>query len=464
MKKYDAIIIGTGGGAKIASSLLKLGKKIAVIEDSKPGGTCLNRGCIPSKMLIHPSHIAEDLNRLSDFNITNNNFKLQIQDLTKRINEYTDGVSDSISSFYTNNENVDFYKGVGSFSSNNIVSVLDQTLTAPLIFIATGSRARIPNIKGLYHCPFITATEALKAKKIPKKITIIGGGFIAFELGSAYSAFGSEVTFLIRSKGVKSLDSEVRDHYYEAIKDKFRIIENVNFEEIEYVEKEFIVNFHQDNIKQSIKSDSLLIAAGIIPNSDNLNLGSTDIKVSSSGFITVNDFLETDVAGVYALGDVVGNFLFRHSVNFEAEYLIKSLYIKDKIEAIKYPPMPEAVFTSPEISSVGLTEQEAIKHNIDYYIGRGYFTKSAMGKARVLKDGLVKLIFNSKTDVLIGAHIVGSESSTLIHQLVLAISNNLTIFNLYDDMIYIHPALNEIVRDAVRSALKNQHPQYKLLF
>ncbi len=462
MKTYDLIVIGSGGGNKLVGSALKLSKKVALIEKGKAGGTCLNRGCIPSKMLIHPANLYKHLSELEKINLKVNSVDVDFEGLIKRINSYTDGTSQKIAEGRSKNPDVDYYQGKAEFVSDKVVVVNGEQLTAKQIVIATGSRPLIPEIPGLAHTPFMTSNEALRAKKLPKSIIVIGGGYIATELGGAYSSLGSEVTFLVRSQFLRHVDSEIQEIFVKEFSKDKKVISNCEFLKASYQDKKFQLLIKQNGVEQSVEAEELLVCAGIVPNSDQLGLNNTGIKIKKNGFIEVNPKLETTVKDVYAIGDVAGNFLFRHSVNFEAEYWIKSNYLTKSPYPIDYPPVPAAVFTDPEIASVGLTEEEAKAKNLDYLIGKSKFNV-AMAKARGKESGLVKLIVERSTGQLLGAHIIGDEASTLIQELVLAATLKLTVEQLYQQ-IYIHPALPEVIRGAVRDALKQVDPEYEILF
>src|SRR5262245_17375056 len=210
MKTYDVIVIGSGGGAKIVSPAARLGLKVAVIEKDKLGGTCLNRGCIPSKMLIHPADVAEEIRFARKFDIRNDaNFSVHFEKLINRISNTVDQDSQSIVNGYSKNPNIDFYNEKAEFVSNKVIRVSGQELTAEKIFIAVGARPSTPNIPGLKGIPFMTSTEALRNTRLPKRLIVIGAGYIACELGHAYGALGSEVHFLVRSQFLRGEDKDV---------------------------------------------------------------------------------------------------------------------------------------------------------------------------------------------------------------------------------------------------------------
>lgn len=463
MKNYDVLIIGAGGGTKISSACIRLGEKVAIVEKSKPGGTCLNRGCIPSKMLIHPSHQVKNINSIDRLKINAKVESVDFAELVKSINAHTDGMSGGIDRSYTDNEKIDYYKGHATFIEDKVVEVNGEKLTADKIIIATGSRAMIPNIKGLAHTPFMTSNEALRNKKLPKSMIVLGGGYIATELGGAYAGYGTDVSFVVRSSFLKREDKEIIDIFDKEFSKGKNIYANSQVLEASYKDKKFKVKISCNNEEQELEAEELLVCTGIVPNSDKIGLENTSIKTKQGDFIDVNEYLETSVKGVYAIGDVAGNFLFRHSVNFEGEYWVEENILNEKASPINYPPVPSAVFTHPEIASVGITEEQAKKDGINYIIGTGNFSSIAMGRARGLEEGLVKLIFDKETSVLLGAHIIGEEASTLIQELILALTHKMTAQDIYRQ-IYIHPAFPEVIRNAVRMALKQIDSKFKILF
>ncbi len=450
--KYDIIVIGGGGGANIVKEARRKGLKVAIVEKSKLGGTCLNRGCIPSKMLIHPADIALEIKESKKFGINAKYNSVNFKQLINRISNTVDSESDSLSKTYKKLENVDFYHLEGKFESDKIIKVGKKRITSNKIIIATGARPSIPPISGLKDTPFWTSTDALRSVRLPKRLLVIGGGYIAVELGHAYSGLGSNVNFLVRGAMVSREDKEVIDTFTRIFKEKHNVLDINTIENVSYKNKEFTLTYTTpDNKKKTIKGDALLVATGVKPNTDNLGLENTKIKTNKFGFIQVDKYMETPIKGVYAIGDCVGNYLFRHSVNFETEYLNPILLDKAKKVPIKYVPIPHSIFTNPQIAGVGLTEEELIAKKIPYVVGLNKYKNSAMGMALLEEDGFVKLLFHKKTKKLLGAHIIGPEASDMIHMLIYAITFNATVDSLLK-MVYVHPALPEIVRNAARIA------------
>jgi len=308
MKKYNLIVIGSGGGTKISTPASILGKKAAIIEEDKLGGTCLNRGCIPSKMLIHPANIivaAREAKKLGiDAKVSS-----RFAQVVKRISKVVDGESDSIGKSYKGANKLDYYHDHAEFISNKVLKVAGKKITADKIVIAAGARPSVPPIEGLEGTPYMTSTEALRNTKLPKKLIVIGGGYIACELGHAYAAFGSEVHFIVRKKRfLMKEDNEISETFTKVFKKAHTVHIGFSPIKVEYKNKIFTVTLKHNNGKiKKLKADALLAATGVKPNSDKLGLENTKIKVNKHGFIRVNKFMETNVKGIYAIGDIVGN-------------------------------------------------------------------------------------------------------------------------------------------------------------
>ena len=452
MKKYDVIVIGSGGGSKITSPAARLGYKVACIEKDKLGGTCLNRGCIPSKMLIHPADVVSEIRAASVFDIhVDTNFSVDFAKLIQRISETVDGDSSRIEAGYAKNPNIDYYHGEAKFVSDKIVTVNGEELTADKIFIGVGTRPHMPSIKGLEGTPFMTSTEALRNQTLPRKLIVIGGGYIAVELGYAYAALGSETHFLVRSRFLRGEDVEVAEEFTREFSKRHHVRLEAVVREVKYEGGEFTVAFETPEGQQTLTAEALLVATGIEANTDTLALENTGIQLKEHGLVKVDKHLQTTVEGVYALGDCVGNYFFRHSVNFEGEYLFRQLFLGEQRHPIKYPPVPHAVFTRPQIAGVGATEEQLKYEGVDYVVGKNPYRSSGMGMALLSDHGFVKVLIGCKDRKILGAHIIGPEASNMIHMLIALMNKNGTLDDLLN-MIYIHPALPEIVRNAARKA------------
>lgn len=452
MKKFDLITIGSGGGAKISSPAASMGLKVAVIEKDRLGGTCLNRGCIPSKMLIHPADIALEIKEAHRFDILNDpSFSVNFTRLVERISRTVDADSDKIEKNYNSHPNISFFRGTARFLENKVIEINDELITADKIIIAVGTRPSIPNIPGLSGTPYMTSTEALRNTTLPSSMIIIGGGYIGCELGHAYGALGTKTTFLVRSKLLRVQDAEVAAEFQKVFSRYHDIRLQSVPTRVEYNNNMFSVHYTQDGKETSVSAQALLIATGITSNADTLDLINTDIELLTGNYIKVNEHLETNVPGIYALGDCIGKYFFRHSVNFEGEYLFDHVFGGNPKKPINYPPMPHAVFTHPQVAGVGATEEELKFRGVDYVTGLNPYKSSAMGMALLSEYGFCKILVERKSRKILGGHIIGPEASDMIHMLIAYMNMNATL----DDMlrtIYIHPALPEIIRNAARKA------------
>lgn len=455
-EQFDVIVIGSGGGTKLVRPVAKLGKKVAIIEKERLGGTCLNRGCIPSKMLIHTADVATAIREAHKFNIKpSRDFQINFDDLIERVSKTVHEESDSIKPIYEEDKNITYFHGHATFIDNNKVKVGDKTITAKKIVIATGAEAALPDIKGLSDTPYLTYRDALKNKKKPKKLLVLGGGYIACELGYFFGALDTDVHFFVRSELIRKEDKDIKQEFQKAFEKAFNIHHIHSLEEVSYEDGEFTLSYKTKSKKLTkIKGDALLVATGIKPNTSELGIENTSVTLNEKGFIEVDQYMKTQQDGIYAIGDCVGKFLFRHSVNFEGEYLFENLFVNKSPKPIEYPFMPHAVFTNPQVASIGPTEDELIAQNIRYFKGVCPYNHSAMGMALRSEIGLVKLLFEESSKKLIAAHIVGHEASILIHILMAFIMKKADLDDLLK-MIYIHPALPEVVRNAARDAKKN---------
>lgn len=464
MQHYDVIVIGSGGGAKITSPAARLGLKVAVIEKDALGGTCLNRGCIPSKMLIHPADVAVEIKHAPKFNISAHpEFSVDFARLITRISNTVDADSAGIAAAYDKNPNIDYYRGTAKFIANKVLNVNGAQITAEKIFIAVGTRPLVPDIPGLKGTPFMTSTEALRNTVLPQKMVVIGGGYIAVELGHAYGAFGTEVHFLVRSRLLRREDAQVSEEFTKVFCQDHRVQLGCVPTRVDYRSGQFRIGYRDKTGQEhSVLSDALLVASGVVPNTDTLGLENTDITLTEEGFVKVDERLCTTVEGVYALGDCIGRYFYRHTVNFEGEYLFRTLFAQPSNEPIRYPPVPHAIFTHPQVAAVGKTEEELQAEGVDYVVGLNPYKNSAMGMALLSDHGFCKILIGRRTKKILGAHIIGEEASDMIHMLIAFMNKNGTLDDLLN-MIYIHPALPEIVRNAARKAKENLETQLKYI-
>ncbi|WP_419765033.1 MAG: dihydrolipoyl dehydrogenase family protein [Arcobacter sp.] len=448
MKKFDLIIIGAGRASNLAVSAGKAGKKVAIIEKSALGGTCPNRGCVPSKLLIGYAHVANAIKESNRHFIDTTINKIDIEKIFQDTNEYIANVDEKYHSKF--NENVEVFRGVGSFVSNNIVEVNEEELTAPQIVIATGTKPKKPE-----HEKAWTSDDIFPLKgKIPKSITIIGAGFIACELASFFCAVGIETTLLSRSQHIlKKEDNEISEIFKSEFTKKVTIEFETTAENIEYKNEQFFMTLeNKDGIKKPHTSEALLYAVGRESNTPSLKLENTSIQTNEKGFIIRDEFFETTAKGVYVVGEAAGVYMLQHAAAYEVNHLDKIL-LEDCKDPLHFKYMPHAIYTEPEIASVGITEQEAKKQNIEYVSTTTNWIASAKAMSTRLEYPVTKFIINPKNYEILACHMIGPESSTMIHQVltVMQIDNDIRHLK---KMLYIHPAMSESLLPAAIKAVK----------
>ncbi|NOR54863.1 MAG: SidA/IucD/PvdA family monooxygenase, partial [Sulfurovum sp.] len=361
MRTFDIIVIGAGRASNLARNAGKAGKKVAIIEKSKFGGTCPNRGCVPSKLLIGYAEVARSIEDASRHFIDATINKIDVQKIFDETNAHIKKVDPAYRGAF--NENVETFTGEAYFVSNYVVEVNGEQFTAPKIVIATGTRPIVPP-----HEKAWTSDDVFPLLgKVPKSITIVGSGFIACELANFFDAVGVETKLLVRSQSIlKNEDEEIGAIFKTEFTKHVDVLFDTTIENIEHDENGFnLTLINKENETLTHKSDALLYATGRVSNADTLKLENTDIKVNKRGFIVRDEHYETDVEGVYVVGDASGEHMLQHAAAAEVNHVQKVLLSqKEGVYTFKY--MPHAVFTHPEVASVGLTEQEAKEKGIKY--------------------------------------------------------------------------------------------------
>ena len=453
MRTYDVIVIGSGGGTKLVGPAVDAGLKVALIEKDRVGGTCLNRGCIPSKMLIYPAEIAEMVRQAARFGLHNTGAAdADMGAIVRRINAAIDGQSASLRNLYAKHPGVDFYPYKARFAGAHVLEVNGERLTADRIFVAVGARPQIPDIPGLAGTPYMTSTEALRNETLPRSLVVVGAGYIAAELGYAYGAFGTDVHFVVRSRFLRGEDRAVSDEFERLFSRVHTVHKGFTLQSVAHGAGGFTIELSGPaDARRTLHADALLLATGVVPDTDGLGLDAAGVETDGGGYIRVDDRLRTTAEGVYALGDCIGRYFYRHTVNSEGEYLARSAILVATDAPLDYGPVPRAIFTHPQIAAVGQTEEEARAAGADYVVGQAAYAESTPGMARMAEHGFVKILVERESRRLLGCHIIGSEASDMIHILVVTMKMKGGLDDLLD-LIFVHPALPEVVRDAARDA------------
>ncbi len=451
MKQFDLIVIGSGSGLDVAVAAANRGLRVAIVEKGPLGGTCLNRGCIPSKMLIHSSDLIEEIRGAGRFGIRVKGYEVDYTAIVDRVTSDVDSESKSIENALVSSENPVLFKGLGKFTGRKIIEVNGEEITAEKILVAAGARPKIPEIEGLRESGFITSDEALRLREQPKTLAIIGGGYIAAELAHFFGSLGTDV-YIIHRKDLllSSEDEEVARAFTGIASKKYKVF--TSSEPVSVRREGGTFEIAVKDLKTSsivtVSSDQLLVAAGRVPNSDLLDLEKTGVQVDPRGYIKVNEYLETNVPGIYALGDIIGKYPFKHAANLEAEYALQNILFPEEKVPVDYTAMPHAIFASPQIASVGSTEQELRSKGVEYIAAKWRYIDSGMGKAIEDHDGFVKFLYDKKTLKILGCHIMGTDAATMIHEVIVAMKSGKGDAFSIMDAVHIHPALSEVVQRA----------------
>lgn len=463
MKRFDLIVIGSGSGLDVANAAAtEKGFKVAIFEKDKLGGTCLNRGCIPSKLLIHSADIIEIIKKADVFGITVKDYTIDFQQIVNRVNKIVNTESNEIKKGLQASKNPQLFLQECKFiGEKKILIANDKIITSDTILIASGTRPNIPNIKGLKNVEYITSNEALRLKQQPKSLTIIGGGYIACELAHFFGSLGTKINIIQRNDLlIPNEDTDISTRLTNIFSKKYNIYLGYNAELVFYDSKDKnslhntkIINVIAKNkfgnyVK--VSSDQLLIAIGRIPNSDLLNIEKSGVKINERGFIVVDEYLETNIRGIFALGDIVGKYQFKHNANNEAQFAYNNIVHPDKKIPVNYTAMPHAIFTNPQIAAVGYTEQQLTKEKIEYEKSIYPYIQTGMGQVIEDKEGFVKFLIDKRNRTILGCHIMGTDASILIHEVLVAmrIGKDEGKIDNITRTIHIHPSLSEVISKA----------------
>lgn len=444
MKKFDVIVVGSGAGLEIASFAAEKGLSVAIVEEGPLGGTCLNRGCIPSKMLIHSADVVETIKASEKFGIKSKIESIDFAAIIKRVSEVVDTDSSSIEKSIRESGNPTLYKMRGKFIGPKQMQIGNEQIEADKVFIVAGTRPSIPPIPGLETTPYLDSTKALRLEKQPEHLVVIGGGYIAAELAHFYGALGTKITILVRGeKMLSGEDEEIADWFTKEFSKKYEILFKTETEAVSYQDSKFTIKLKGDGGK--IIADQLLVATGRVPNTDILDIEATGVEIDEKGFIKVNEYLETNIEGIWAFGDIIGILPFRHTANDQVGFAIRNAFTDKKV-TMDYFAIGHAVFSSPQVGGVGKTEQELKKEGTPYKVGRAQLKDTGMGGA-LQENGLAKVITDEAGKKILGVHIIGPQASVLIHEAIVAMKGNGTV-DAITQSVYIHPALPEWLQRA----------------
>ena len=450
MEKYDAIVVGSGSGMMIADAAVSRGMKVAIVEMDKLGGTCLNRGCIPSKMVIYPADLVNQIKHAERLGVHAKIERVDFEHIMRRTREFVEHDRRPMEENIPKVEGLTYYPARGEFVDDYTMRVGDKLITAKKIFLVTGSRPLIPPIKGLDEVEYVTSREVWDMDSRPMSMIIVGGGLIACEMAHFFNAMGTEVTVLSRSpRLIKQGEPEVSEILLTSLRERMRVEVGVEVTEAggagDQVE---VTAVDGDGNTKSYRAERLFIAAGRTSNADKLKPENTGVEVDDRGYIKVDEKYLTTKPGIYAFGDAIGKAMYKHVANKEAE-LVWHGFTEGHVHHLDYDKVPYAVFTWPQVASVGLTEREAAARGLDYIIGEYNYIDTAKGAAMDEEDGYVKIILEDESYRILGAHIVGPYAPILIQEIINVMNAGDGSVWPITEAMHIHPALPEVVQRAI---------------
>lgn len=462
MKEYDLISIGTGSAMSIVDIMIEENPKIkvAVVDKDEPGGICLTRGCIPSKILLYSAELVRTIERAHEFGIDVDIRRINFEAVMQRMRTIIQNDINTILQGLSNSKNIDYYPATAEFVEPYTIKIKDDIIKSKKIFLCTGSAPIIPEIKGLHQTRYHTSDTILKMTQLPGSVSIIGGGYIAAEYGHFFSAMGSKVTIIGRNpQFLPEEEPEVSALAKKALSKHIAILTNHEVQEVEEDSKTKRLSAVDRNSGEmmTIEAEEIVIASGRGPNTGLLHPEKAGIQTDTRGWILVNDFLETSQPNVWAFGDANGRYPFKHKANYEAQVVYHNAIMGRGMKA-DYHAVPHAVFTDPEIASVGLGEIEAVREQgkDNVLIGIERYEDTAKGEAIRAKDYFVKIILQKDTLRILGAHIFGPNASILIQEIINLMYTQSQSVRPIIEAMHIHPALSEVVQGACYSTMPTE--------
>ncbi|MEZ5057399.1 MAG: dihydrolipoyl dehydrogenase [Saprospiraceae bacterium] len=462
--KYDVTVIGSGPGGYVAAiRCAQLGFKTAIIEKYNTlGGTCLNVGCIPSKALLDSSeHYHNAHEKFAEHGIDLKSLKVNMPQMIKRKNEVVDQTCKGVE-FLMKKNKIDVYTGHGSFVNKNKIQIAkadgkNEEIETDKVIIATGSKPIVPEAFNYDKKRVITSTEALNIDKVPKKMVVIGAGVIGLELGSVYARLGTEVEVVeFMDRIIAGMDGDCSKELQRSLKKlglKFHLKHKVNTVTANSKGVKVEVQKRDGEDTFEIEADYCLVAIGRKPYTENLGLENVGISLDDRGRIEVNENLETNVSGIYAIGDVIKGAMLAHKAEEEGVFVAETL--AGQHPHVDYNLIPGVVYTWPEVAAVGQTEEQLKEAGTPYKVGK--FPFKALGRARASTDteGMIKILAHKDTDEVLGVHMVGPRVADIIAEAVVAMEFRASAEDI-SRMSHAHPTFTEAVKEAALAATDNR--------
>ncbi|WP_420031810.1 mycothione reductase [Streptomyces sp. cg28] len=452
MRRHDLIIVGAGtGNALVDERFAHL--DVALVSDGPFGGTCLNAGCIPSKMLAATADTVDTVRDAARFDVDARLKGVDWRAVRERVFGRLDRSAREGEAGRRKTEHITVYRGAARFTGPRRLAVETddgtEEITADRVVIAAGGRPVVPPVVEEAGLPYETSDTVMRIDEVPERLVVLGGGYIAAELAHVFHSFGSRITIVEKADLLlgQQQDEQISRTFTEAVRTRWDLRLGRELTAVRGAPGKLLLTLDDG---AELEADALLVAAGRRPNSDRLDLGETGVDVGDDGRITVDERMRTSAEGIWALGDISSPVPLKHVANREAEIVAHNLLHPGDQCAMRYDAVPSAVFTRPQIAQVGLTEQEARHKGLDPVVAVHDYADVAYGWALEETRGFCKVLADRRTGRLLGAHILGPQAATLVQPLVIALTTGMTARDLAEQPLWIHPALTEVVENALR--------------
>jgi dihydrolipoamide dehydrogenase len=451
VEKFDLIIIGSGAGLNLVDAALNKGMKVALVENGPLGGTCLNRGCIPSKVWTYPAEVIREMEEGAHLGIRPKLEGVDFDTIRRRTWEVVLRDRGNIEDAVRQDPRLRFYQVAARFVGDHALQVGDSTIRASKFVIAAGARSMVPAIPGIQDVPFKLSENIFEITSLPKSIIFLGGGYKSCEFAHFFSAMGVKTSIIQRN--VRLLPDQEPEIGYVVEK---KLGEHVTIstgqtilevkkagEEVEVVRKDL-----DSGLVEKERAEMLFLGTGMQSNAPDLNVQATGVRTDAHGYVIVNDFLETSSPGIWALGDITGRHMFRHTANYESQVVWYNINNKEKAQVDEHA-IPSAVYTYPTVGSVGLTEAEVKSRGISYLVGFARYSDVAKGTAMGDDYGLVKVLVEKGSQQVLGAHIAGKQADLLVQQITFIMNAENGSYRPMARSQVIHPSLSEVLIKAL---------------
>ncbi len=460
-KRFDVVVIGSGSGMNVAASAVNHGLRVAVIEHGLWGGTCLNNGCIPSKMLIFPADVLALMRDSEKLGVRAKVESIDFKHIMRRTKEHVRKEREPLEHSASHHPALTWYRETGRFIGDYTLKVGSDKIRGNMIFIASGTRPLVPRIPGIDKVPYLTNETVFDLEDRPERIVIVGGGFVGVEFAHFFSSMGSEVTvFEMGPRLVAQEEPEISQLLLEEMTKTMRVLVEHRVERLDQdgAAKTITAKDLAKDETVELTADAILIAVGRMPNSDLLHPERTGVETDQRGFIKVNEYLETTKPRIWAFGDAIGVHMYRHVANYEssvawvnAHLLLGHDHGRGHKTAVDFSAVPHAVYSHPQIGSVGLTEREAREKGHEIMVGRWDYANTAKGMAMGQPPGFVKVIVEKNTFKVLGCHVIGYCAPVLVQEAINVMNcRQGSAMNIVSAM-HIHPSLTEVVLNAFGS-------------